>query len=99
VIQRAWELGCGLDGWTERFRADLWAQAFEECGIDPKFYANREFGKDEKMPWDHIFSGVNKSYLYSEYEQAQKGIATPDCKAGCRNCGALSLCNGGKCDV
>ena len=99
VIQRAWELGCGLDGWTERFRADLWAQAFAECGLDPKDYAHKEYGKDEKMPWDHIFSGVNKSYLYSEYEQAQKGIATPDCKAGCRNCGALSLCNGGKCDV
>ena len=69
------------------------------CVQYPDNHYGKEYGKDEKMPWDHIFSGVNKSYLYSEYEQAQKGIATPDCKAGCRNCGALSLCNGGKCDV
>ena len=73
-------------------------QAFEECGIDPAFYANRSLEKDEILPWDHISSGVRKDYLYGELEQARLGIATPDCKAGCRNCGALCL-TGGKCDV
>ena len=33
-----------------------------------------------------------------QLEQARRGIATPDCKVGCRGCGALSL-TGGKCDV
>ncbi len=98
VLERAWQLGCRLDGWEENFNFDAWMQAFADCGVDPAFYANRELDKDEVMAWDHISSGVTKQYLYSELEQAQKGLATPDCKAGCRNCGALSL-TGGKCHV
>ena len=98
VLERAWELGCRLDGWEENFNFDAWMQAFADTGVDPAFYANRELEKDEIMAWDHISSGVTKCYLYSELEQARKGEATPDCKAGCRNCGALSL-TGGKCDV
>ena len=98
VLERAWELGCRLDGWEENFNFDAWMQAFADTGVDPAFYANRELAEDEVMAWDHISSGVTKCYLRSELVQAQKGIATPDCKAGCRNCGALSL-TGGKCDV
>lgn len=99
VIERAWRNGCNLDGWSECFRFDEWMRAFEACGIDPAFYANREMGEDEVLPWDHISSGVTKQYLRAEYECARQGIATPDCKAGCRNCGALSLTQGGRCDV
>lgn len=98
VLERAWELGCRLDGWEENFNFDAWMQAFADTGVDPAFYANRELAEDEVMAWDHISSGVTKCYLRSELVQAQQGIATPDCKAGCRNCGALSL-TGGKCDV
>ena len=98
VLERAWQLGCRLDGWEENFNFDAWMQAFADTGVDPAFYANRELAPDEVMAWDHISSGVTKCYLYSELEQARKGIATPDCKAGCRNCGALSL-TGGTCDV
>ena len=98
VLERAWEKGSRLDGWDELFSFDAWMQAFEECGIDPAFYANRQLSEKELLPWDHISSGVRKEYLYGELEQARQGIATPDCKAGCRNCGALCL-TGGKCDV
>ena len=98
VLERAWQLGCRLDGWEENFNFDAWMQAFADTGVDPAFYANRELAEDEVLAWDHISSGVTKCYLRSELMQAQKGEATPDCKAGCRNCGALSL-TGGKCDV
>lgn len=98
VLERAWQLGCRLDGWDENFDYDAWMQAFSDCGVDPAFYANRALEREEILPWDHISSGVTKAYLYSELEQARRGIATPDCKAGCRGCGALSL-TGGKCDV
>ncbi len=98
VLERAWQLGCRLDGWEENFNFDAWMQAFADCGVDPAFYANRELEKVEVMAWDHISSGVTKAYLYSELEQAKAGLVTPDCKAGCRNCGALSL-TGGKCHV
>lgn len=98
VLERAWQLGCRLDGWDENFDYAAWMQAFSDCGVDPAFYANRELKREEILPWDHISSGVTKAYLYSELEQARRGIATPDCKVGCRGCGALSL-TGGKCDV
>ena len=98
VLYRAWELGCKLDGWDEHFDKEKWDQAFADCGVDPSFYANREMGKDEILPWDHISSGVTKTYLRSEHDRAMEGVATPDCKAGCRGCGALSL-TGGTCDV
>ena len=98
VLERAWKLGCRLDGWDENFDYAAWMQAFSDCGVDPAFYANRELEREETLPWDHISSGVTKAYLYSELDQARRGIATPDCKAGCRGCGALSL-TGGKCDV
>lgn len=98
VIYSAWKRGCRLDGWDECFDAEKWRAAFEECGVDPAFYANRTLEKDEILPWDHILSGVTKSFLYGEYMQSLRGQATPDCKAGCRGCGALSL-TGGTCDV
>lgn len=98
VIERVWQLGSRLDGWDECFSQERWLKAFEECGIDPAFYANRSPDKDEILPWDHIFSGVTKKYLWSEYQNGLKGQATPDCKAGCRGCGALSL-TGGDCYV
>ena len=98
VIEGAWRRGSRLDGWDECFDLNRWLDAFEECGVDPAFYANRELGENEITPWDHIFSGVTKQYLRSEYERSLRGEPTPDCKAGCRNCGALSL-TGVKCDV
>ncbi len=98
VIEGAWRRGSRLDGWDECFDLNRWLEAFEECGVDPAFYANRALGEHEITPWDHIFSGVTKQYLRGEYERSLRGEPTPDCKAGCRNCGALSL-TGVKCDV
>ncbi len=87
VILRAWQLGCRMDGWREHFRYDLWMQAFEECGLDPDFYASRERDRDELMPWDFIDCGVTKAYLWRERERALRGETTPDCRGGCEGCG------------
>ena len=99
VIVRAHELGCNLDGWDENFKPDMWLQAFKDCGVDGDFYAFTQYEKDDTFPWDHISSGVRKDYLWNEYQKALRGEASPDCKAGCSNCGALSLMKGRKCDV
>ena len=87
AMQRAWELGCEFDGWTEQFQFDKWLQAFEETGIDPDFYATRERSLDEVMPWDHLDCGVSKAFLLREWDKAQRGELTHDCRQGCVGCG------------
>lgn len=93
-IIRAWELGCKFDGWREEFKYDRWIQAFAETEIDSDFYANREIGLNEMLPWDHIDNGVSREFLLSEWDKAMKGQKTQDCRYGCISCGinALSSC-------
>ena len=90
VLRKAYEKGCILDGWNETFRFDKWMEAFSDCGIDPAFYANRERDRDETMPWDHIDSGISKSFLWREYEKSLKAETTRDCRKGCNGCGLQS---------
>ena len=87
VLKRAYEKGCILDGWNETFRYDAWMEAFRECGLDPAFFANRERGKDEILPWDHIDSGVTKQFLWREKEKSDRAETTKDCRKGCNGCG------------
>ena len=98
VLETAWRKGSKLDAWEEYFSLDRWLEAFEECGLDPHFYANRTRSLDEKMPWDMISSGVTTAYLRRERERAFAGVTTPDCRTHCNGCGANKLV-GGKCDV
>ncbi|MCG4578674.1 TIGR03960 family B12-binding radical SAM protein [Clostridium cochlearium] len=87
VLIRAFEKGCKFDGWSEYFNYDAWMEAFEECGIDPEFYAYRNREYSELLPWDFIDIGVNKSYLIEENERAKRAEVTKDCRQGCTNCG------------
>ncbi len=91
VLYRAWELGCLLDGWSEQFKYDTWVQAFEDCGLSIDFYAHRERGLDEVLPWDHIDAGISKSFLRREYEKAIRAETTRDCREGCNGCGLQKL--------
>lgn len=87
ALERAWQLGCRFDGWSDQFKFDAWLKAFEDVGLDPDFYATRERPLDEVLPWDHIDSGVTKSFLIREYEKALKAEKTHDCRKGCVGCG------------
>lgn len=87
VLLRAFEKGCMLDGWTEYFKYDTWMEAFDECGIDPAFYAYRRREKDEILPWDFIDSGITKEFLWREKEKAERAETTKDCRKGCNGCG------------
>ena len=98
VLETAWRKGAKLDAWEEYFSLDRWLEAFEECGLDPHFYANRQRQKDEIMPWSMISSGVTKAYLWRELQQAKAGVTTPDCRTHCNGCGA-NLMVGGTCHV
>ncbi len=88
VLYEAWRSGCKLDSWDEFFDLGKWLDAFEKCGIDPSFYANRRRGFDEVMPWDHLDYGIKKSFLISQDKLAHEAVTTPNCREKCANCGA-----------
>ncbi len=98
VLLRAFELGCKFDGWTDFFSIEKWMQAFDECSIDPAFYANRRRSYDEILPWDHLDYGISKAFLRREHEKSLRAETTPHCRQKCAGCGANKL-NGGKCDA
>ena len=97
AIEQAWRNGAHLDAWDEYFSLENWTDAFEQTGIDPAFYANRERGEDEVLPWRVTTTGVGEKFLLRERHRAYEGVVTPDCRHGCAGCGA-NLLNGGKCD-
>jgi radical SAM family uncharacterized protein/radical SAM-linked protein len=88
AIALASQRGCRFDGWTEQLQFATWIQAFADARIDAYAIANRPFSLDERLPWDHIDPGVDKSFLLREYRRALMGQATSDCHAGsCNACG------------
>ena len=88
VIYHAWKSGATFDAWGERFNYGNWLYAFEEAGLDPHFYAQRERPLDELLPWAHIDVGVTTAFLKQEYQRAIDGIETPDCRdKACNACG------------
>ena len=99
AIEEVWRQGGRLDAWTDYFSFRRWMDAFENCGVDVDFYAHREAGKDEILPWDHIDVGVRKAHLWSEREKCYRSELSPDCRHRCAACGAAKLLTGGiKCD-
>ena len=96
VIEKAYELGCLYDSWSEWFNYDLWLRAFKETGVELDFYTTRARCKTEILPWDFIEIGVDKEYLLEEYSRASKGEKTPHCREKCSACGA-SKYQGGVC--
>ena len=96
VLEKAYRKGARLDAWTDCFDLGRWTEAFAECGLDPAFYANRERGRDEIMPWSVISCYVSDSYLWRQRELAYQSETTPDCRTQCGGCGA-NIVEGGEC--
>ena len=99
VLAEAVKRGARLDGWDEYFKFDVWMEAFRTCGVDPAFYAQREYGKDEALPWQTIDVGVRQDFLWRERERAYRSETTPDCRQRCSGCGANHLEGGVICDA
>ena len=88
VIYHAWELGCTFDSWGEHFNYQNWLRAFEEAGLEPGFYAQRQRSLDELLPWAHIDVGVTAAFLKQEYQHSLNSKETADCRAeACNACG------------
>lgn len=82
VIYEAWKRGARLDGWSECFDPRRWQEAYEAAGIDPDWYAHRERGRDEILPWDHIWLRISREYLERSYDDALEKVGAARPSAG-----------------
>ncbi len=82
VIEAVWRDGGRFDGWSEHFSYDRWVAACEQAldgtGVDLDWYTVRERDYDEVLPWDHLDSGLDKDWLWSDWEDALQVAADPD---------------------
>ena len=69
VIEAAWREGARFDLWDECFDYTHWQKAFEKFGLDIEGLAEREFERDEILPWEHL-GGPGKKYLLGHLEKA-----------------------------
>ena len=99
VLEAAWREGAKFDAWSEYFDLERWLRAFESCGLDPAFYANRARSREEVLPWIRVSTGVRTDFLWRERELAYTAVITPDCRKQCTGCGANCLLEKGRsCD-
>jgi radical SAM family uncharacterized protein len=88
VIEQVWRDGGKFDGWSEHFSYDRWMQAAEKAGIDVGWYTTREREESEVLPWDHLDSGLDKEWLWSDWQDALAEQDLDDCRwIPCFDCG------------
>lgn len=92
IIEEAWRRGARFDSWTEQFKGEAWTEAFAAAETSPERLATSSFSCSHALPWDIISGVVDREFLCEEWEKAQRGEPTPDCRwDACSACGA---CNG-----
>jgi len=69
VIEAAWRSGARFDLWDECFDYQLWKEAFAKFGMDVETAGQRQFDRDEPLPWQHL-GGPRKEYLLTHLNEA-----------------------------
>jgi radical SAM family uncharacterized protein len=92
VIERVWREGGKFDGWSEHFSFDRWTQSAAEelaaFGVDLDWYTTRERTQHEILPWDHLDSGLDKEWLWDDWQDAISEEEVADCRwTPCYDCG------------
>ncbi|MFI9589695.1 TIGR03960 family B12-binding radical SAM protein [Nonomuraea sp. NPDC052265] len=88
VIRAVWEGGGRFDGWSEHFSYDRWMQAAEKAGVDVDWYTTRERAENEVLPWDHLDAGLDREWLWQDWQEAVSGSEVEDCRwTPCYDCG------------
>ncbi len=95
VIEQVWRAGGRFDGWSEHFDYDRWMAAAEVglagTGVDVDWYTVRERDYAEVLPWDHLDSGLDKDWLWEDWQDAidpSSEAEVEDCRWNpCYDCG------------
>ena len=92
VIERVWREGGRFDGWSEHFSYERWTLAaaaeLEPLGVSLSWFTTRERTEDETLPWDHLDSGLDKQWLWDDWQDALSEQELDDCRwTPCFDCG------------
>jgi radical SAM family uncharacterized protein len=92
VIERVWREGGRFDGWSEHFSYQRWVDAcaaeLEPLGVSLEWFTTRERDRDEVLPWDHLDSGLERDWLWDDWQDALAGREQDDCRwTPCFDCG------------
>ena len=95
VIEAVWRDGGRFDGWSEHFSYERWAEACEKALVDEPvdldWYTTRERDHAEVLPWDHLDSGLDKEWLWEDWQDAidpDSSVEVEDCRwTPCYDCG------------
>ena len=92
VIEAVWRDGGIFDGWSEYFSYDHWVRCTEEQlaadGVDLDWFTTREREYDEVLPWDHLDAGLDRDWLWEDWQDAVDGVEVDDCRwTPCYDCG------------
>ncbi len=92
MIRAVYESGGRFDGWREHFSYDRWMEAAEKTlpayGVDVAWYTTRERTYEEVLPWDHLDSGLDKDWLWEDWQDALDETEVEDCRwTPCFDCG------------
>jgi radical SAM family uncharacterized protein len=92
VIRAVWQDGGRFDGWREHFSFDRWASACEQVladhPVDLDWYTTRERELSEVLPWDHLDSGLDKDWLWQDWQDSLAEVEVEDCRwTPCFDCG------------
>ncbi|WP_193614849.1 TIGR03960 family B12-binding radical SAM protein [Nocardioides lijunqiniae] len=105
VIEEVWRDGGRFDGWSEHFSYDRWVASADKAlagtGVDLDWYTVRERDYDEVLPWDHLDSGLDKDWLWADWEDALSAAdpsaphtEVEDCRwTPCYDCGVCPEMN------
>jgi radical SAM family uncharacterized protein len=94
VVERVWRDGGRFDGWSEHFSFDAWVAACEselaDVPVDLDWYTTREREESEVLPWDHLDSGLDRDWLWEDWQDAldPNPVEVDDCRwTPCYDCG------------
>ena len=98
VIEEVWRAGARFDGWQEHFSFEAWMRAAESglagTGVEVDWFTTRERSYDEVLPWDHLDSGLDKEWLWEDWQDALSEQSVEDCRwTPCFDCGVCDQMN------
>jgi radical SAM family uncharacterized protein len=92
IIRAVWQDGGRFDGWSEHFSYQRWAaaaaRALADEPVDLDWYTTREREYAEVLPWDHLDSGLDRDWLWEDWQAALTEVEVDDCRwTPCFDCG------------